>query len=64
MAIEDTITRIADALEGIESEQGAHGSVTIDFDVDSHNLIASLWEELNGINKSLAIIAERMQNAK
>lgn len=59
MALEEQIERIASALEGIESDQGDHRSVTIDFDVETYNLIAFLGEELSDIAKSLRIMSGR-----
>lgn len=55
---------LIDAIESIATEIAEHNgnSITINFDVESHNLIASLWEELNRGANALERIANVLEN--
>jgi hypothetical protein len=55
---------LIDALEGIATEIADHNgnSITINFDVESYNLIASMWQELERTAKALERIALVLEN--
>ena len=55
---------LIDALESIATEIAEHNgnTITINFDVESHNLIASLWEELERSANALERIAIALEN--
>lgn len=52
-------TELIDALESIATEIADYNgnTVNINFDVESYNMIASLWEELNRSANALERIA-------
>ena len=57
-------TELINALESIATEIAEHNgsSISINFDVESHNLIASLWEELERSANALERIATALEN--
>jgi len=55
MSIEKQMDQLIEAVNSIELES----SSTVDFGVDSYNLISSIWEELNEISKTLKRIADK-----
>jgi hypothetical protein len=57
-------TELIDALESIATEIADHNgnTISINFDVESYNLIASVWEELERSAKALERIATALEN--
>jgi len=59
----EALTKIADQIEELVSEvSDLRSNTTIDFSVDTYNLIASLWEEQHSIAKSLERIATALES--
>jgi len=55
MTIETQMDQLIEAVNSIELDSNS----TVDFGVDSYNLIAGIWEELNEISKTLKRIADK-----
>lgn len=56
-------TELIDALESIATEIADHNnSITIDFDVESYNLIAGIYEQVERSAKALERIAMALEN--
>jgi hypothetical protein len=59
----DSMAKIADQLEELVSEiSDLKTRTTLEFGVDTYNLIASLWEEQHSIAQSLERIAQALEN--
>jgi hypothetical protein len=59
----EALTKIADQLEELVDQiSDLHNNTTIQFSVDTYNLIASLWEEQHSIAKSLERIATALES--
>lgn len=57
----EALAKIAVQLEDLVNEV-ADSKTTIEFSVDTYNLIASLWEEQHSIAQSLERIATALEN--
>ncbi len=57
----EALNKIANQLEDLVNEV-SDSKTTIEFSVDTYNLIASIWEEQHSIAKSLERIATALEN--
>jgi len=56
MTIEAQMEQLIDAVQSIELES----SSTVDFGVDTYNLVASIWEALDSIQNTLKKMEAKM----